>query len=277
MRGSVAILLLCSLLAGCSGAPSVPAEVLIESKPPEEVRSNDTVAAVFTPSPKTRGHIAGVVVDEAIRPIEGARVQLPGLDLERTTDRDGSFGFVDLHPGPYFITVNATGYYFAEAVLHVGEDEFTRAKVILTAIPPPDPYRVMQSFEGYTELTSDPFLGFPFCNACDFDFYIDRPGLKAVILEAVYDGSATTSGFRYYFYQEGEQYYESVTSGSSGNPMRIEVRDDDLPADQDHFRLSIEPESFPVPEQSKRFQVYVTAFYNELPPNGWSFVAGDQP
>lgn len=274
MRGAVAVLLLSSLLAGCSGAPSVPAEVLIESKPPEEVHSNDTVAAVFTPSPKTRGHIAGVVVDEAVRPIPGARVVLPGLDLERTTDRDGSFGFVDLHPGPYFITVNATGYFDAEAVLHVGEDEFTRAKVILTAMPPPEPFRVQFNFEGYTDLTSDPYIGFPFCNACDFDFYLDRPGLQAIVLEAVYDGTvAEGTGFRYYFYDD-EAYYYDGASGSTANPMRVEVRDEDLTPEEDHFWLSLEPESL-VPEQSKRFKVFVTAFYNEPPPAGWSFVAGD--
>jgi hypothetical protein len=277
MRGVVAILLLCAFLAGCSGAPAAPAEIVIESKPPEEIRSNDTVEAVFTPSPKTRGHIAGVVVDEAIRPIEGAHVFLPGLALERTTDRDGSFGFVDLHPGPYFITVNATGYRDAEAVLEVHEEEFTRAKVILTAIPPPDPYRVMQSFEGYTDLTGDPVFGFSLCSACTFDFYIDHPGLTAVILEAVYEGATSTSSFYYSFVQEDDEgAYDDVRYGNSGNPLRAEIRVEDFPDGSDHYRLTVEPQAT-VPEQSKRFQVYVTAFYNEVPPNGWSFVAGDQP
>ncbi|MFA5944537.1 MAG: carboxypeptidase-like regulatory domain-containing protein [Candidatus Thermoplasmatota archaeon] len=276
MRGiALSILLIGALLAGCSGAPAAPAEIVIESKPAEEIHSNETVEAVFTPSPKTRGHIAGVVVDEAIRPIADARVHLPGLDLERLTDRDGTFGFLDLHPGPYFITVNATGYYDAEAVLEVGEDEFTRAKVILKAIPPPDPYRVMQSFEGYTELTTDPILGFSFCGQCEFDFYVDRPGLHTVVTEAVYDGAASSSGVRYYYYTDSTDYYDGFATGSTGNPLRVEVRDEDIPDTEDHFRLTIEPESFPVPEQSKRFQVFVTAFYNEGPPTGWSFVAGD--
>src|SRR5688500_17265416 len=112
MRGTALLLalpLLAAVLAGCSGSPSSPGEIGVESQPPEAVRSNETMAALFTPSPKTRGHLAGVVVDEAIRPIEGAQVRLPGLDLERKSDRDGSFGFVDLHPGPYFLTVNASG------------------------------------------------------------------------------------------------------------------------------------------------------------------------
>jgi hypothetical protein len=278
MRGvALAALFLGAFLAGCSAGPNVPAEVLIESKPPEEIHSGEEAPAVFTPSAKTRGHIAGVVVDEAIRPIAGAKIRLPGLDLARTSDRDGSFGFVDLHPGPYFIAVNATGYYDAEAVLQVSEDEFTRAKVILRSVPPPEPYRIQQSFEGYTELTSDPLLGFSFCNACDFDFYLDRPGLHTAIMEAVFEGSvADGTGFRYYFYGEGQRYYNGIAYGSSGNPLRFEVREADLGTEsEDHFWLRVEPESFPVPEQSRRFQVFVTAFYNEAPPTGWSFVNGD--
>ncbi|MEA3137632.1 MAG: Carboxypeptidase regulatory-like domain [Thermoplasmata archaeon] len=275
MRGvAVAVLLLSALLAGCNGAPSAPAEVVIESKPAEEIHSEDPadpVEAVFTPSPKTRGHIAGVVVDDAIRPIEGAVVHLPGLDLERVTDRDGSFGFVDLHPGPYFITINATGFYDAEAVLQVSADEFTRAKVILTRIPPPDPYRVQQSFEGFADVTADPVFGISFfCSACNFDFYLDRQGLDTVIVEAYLKDSAEGSGFNYDFYPESGY----GVSGTTGNPMRLEQRNEDL-GDGDHFNLRLDPRSFPVPEQSKRFQVYVTAFYNAGPPTGWSFVAGD--
>src|SRR5690242_11814314 len=131
----VALLVAATVLSGCSSAPHAPAEIVVQSQPgpdaPNEVRSNATAAAnVDPPKPKTRGHIAGVVVDEAIRPIAGAKVRLPGLDLERTTDRDGAFGFVDLLPGPYYITFNATGYYPAQTVLEVKDDEFTRAKVV---------------------------------------------------------------------------------------------------------------------------------------------------
>src|ERR1041385_3723032 len=109
MRGvalAAAVLVLAAVLAGCSGSPSAPAEVLVQSQPQpgaEEVHSsNGTAAAALAPPPKTRGHIAGVVVDDAIRPIAGAKVKLPGMDLAPTTDRDGAFGFVDLLPGPYY-------------------------------------------------------------------------------------------------------------------------------------------------------------------------------
>jgi hypothetical protein len=275
---AAAVLLASSLLAGCSGTASAPPEVIVESKPVEEVHSNETLPAVFTPSPKTRGHIAGVVVDEAIRPIQGARVRLPGLDLARTTDRDGSFGFVDLHPGPYFITVEATGFYAAEAVLEVSAEEFTRAKVILTRVPPPEPYKVTQSFEGYADVSDGELVliwaNGLFCGSCQFDFYLDRPGLHTVVMEAAIESPANGDGLDHRLYGLNGTQRVLMSYGESGTPMRLELRDADL-GSGDRFELGVYPTSFPAPQMSKRFQVFVTAFYNEGPPTGWSLVAGD--
>src|ERR1041385_1349574 len=279
MRGVALVLLVAvtasSLLAGCSRAPDAPAGVVVQSQPTDEVRSNGTSLAAPPPEPKTRGHIAGVVVDEAVRPIAGARVKLPGLDLVRTTDRDGSFGFVDLRPGPYFITVNATGYYAAEAVLDVKEDEFPRPKVILTAIPPPEPYHVTQSFDGFADVTDLEPVTFRFaCGSCAFDFYADRPGLRALVLEAAADGAVTGDGFRHWLYGTNGSATEVLSSGASGVPMRVELRDGGL-GGGDHFSLEVYPTAFPVPETSKRFQVFATSFYNQPPPTGWSLAGGD--
>jgi hypothetical protein len=215
-------------------------------------------------------------VDEAIRPIAGARVRLPGLDVERTSDRDGSFGFVDLHPGPYFLTVEAAGYYPAEAVLEVKTEEFTRAKVILAAVPPPEPYHVTQSFDGFADVTDSDLFTWGFtCSSCSFDFYMDRPALRAVVLEAVPDSAVAGDGFQHWLSGSNGTRSQTFSSGSSGAPMRVELRDGDL-GDGDRFRLDVDPTSFPAPETSKRFQVFVTAFYNQPPPTGWSFSGGDQ-
>lgn len=280
MRGvalAAAFLMAATLLAGCSHAPSAPAEVVVHSAPLEsEVRSNDTAgsAAVAPPPPKTRGHIAGVVVDQAIRPVAGAKVHLPGLDLTRTTDRDGAFGFVDLYPGPYFITINATGFYPAEAVLQVKEDEFTRAKVVLSPIPPPEPYHVTQKFDGFADVTAiqgDPFLLTGFCGTCSFDFYVDRPNLQSVVVEAVMDSGGQQEGF----YHELRAYdcCEYYSQGDGPNPLVQEVKDIDL-GKGDRFDLFVQPESFPAPETSRHFEVFVTAFYNQPAPTGWSIVGG---
>lgn len=49
----------------------------------------------------TTGLIRGVVVDEAIRPIEGAKISLQAgsASQETTTTPEGAFGFDGLEPG----------------------------------------------------------------------------------------------------------------------------------------------------------------------------------
>lgn len=279
MRGVAAVaaafLVAAVLLSGCSGSPRAPAEVVVQSqRGPDEVHSSNGTAAASVPPPRTRGHIAGVVVDEAVRPIAGAKVRLPGLDLVRTTDRDGAFGFVDLLPGPYYLTVNATGYDPAETVLEVKEDQFTRAKVVLSAVPSPEPYHATQKFEGFADASAaqdDPFQLGLLCSSCTFDFYIDRPNLKDVVVEAARATVAQGDGF----YHELRNYttYAYASSGDTGDPLRVEVQDKDL-GQGDRFHLVVEPTSFPAPETNVRFTVFVTAFYNQPAPTGWSLVGG---
>jgi hypothetical protein len=280
MRQALPFLLVgAAVLAGCSQAPQAPAEVLIESAPPEEIRSGDAeapAAAVFDAAGTTRGHIAGIVVDEAIRPIAGALVRLPGMNMERPTERDGSFGFVDLYPGPYYITVEAAGYRPADALLEVRPEEFTRAKVVLTAVPPPEPYHVTQAFEGFADVTGDPFTGSGavLCRMCEFDFYLERQGLAAVILEAAFATPSEGDQFWFRFSPYDDTSYDArIDDGYADDPLRIEVHDADL-GEEDRFTLFTEPMSFPAPKASQRFAVFVTAFYNEPPPTGWSLVAG---
>lgn len=275
----VPLLLGVTFAAGCSDAPEAPAEILIESAPPEEIRSRQSAgeapaAAVFEEAASTRGHIAGVVVDEAIRPIAGAQVRLPGMNMQRVSEQDGSFGFTDLYPGPYYLTVEMEGFYMAEATLEVKPTEFTRAKVVLAAIPPPEPYRTTQKFDGFADVTDvEPsFVWGLFCSTCVFDLYIDRASLRTVVFEAVQENPSGGSGFNY---DVGP--YEccaTYASGGSTNPWRLELKPDDLGKD-DRFRIDVSPTSFPAPETSKGFQVFVTAFYNQPAPVGWSLVNGD--
>ena len=278
---SLALLVLAAL-AGCSEGPRAPADIVIQSAPPEEIRSGEEALGqspateVFEKSASVRGHIAGVVVDEAIRPIQGAVVRLPGMNMERATEQDGSFGFVDLYPGPYYLTVEMGGFYKAEAMLEVKSEEFTRAKVVLAAIPPPEPYHVTMKFDGFAEATDsalDPFrLGF-LCTKCDFEVYLDRPGLREVVVEAVLESGTSSNGFTYDL-----AHYEccdSAAYGTSGHPLLLPVKAKDLGAeDEDRFWIHMYPTSSPAPEMSKRFQVFVTTFYNGEAPTGWSFVNG---
>jgi len=40
------------------------------------------------------------------------------------------------------------------------------------------------------------------------------------------------------------------------------------------YQLEVTPLGFPLPESNKKFQVFVTTWYNSMPPAGCSFVAG---
>src|ERR1051326_5321282 len=86
-------LLAAAVLAGCSGSGKAPAATL-----------------QATP---TTGILRGVVVDEAIRPLEGARVTVPlaaGGDVNATTKADGAFAFDQLPPGGYVVRVHKTAF-----------------------------------------------------------------------------------------------------------------------------------------------------------------------
>src|SRR5688572_21410353 len=91
------LLLAATALAGCSGdaspkdrEPAVPDGAFdgLNVKPTDET-----------------GIVRGVVVDEAIAPLEAAKVTLqgPGGSQETETNALGAFGFDGLEPGTYFV------------------------------------------------------------------------------------------------------------------------------------------------------------------------------
>ncbi|MEA3165552.1 MAG: Carboxypeptidase regulatory-like domain [Thermoplasmata archaeon] len=280
-----ALALAAALLSGCGQPAEDPFDVEVRSGAEEALAGPaagdgdgdvaTTQAAAAQPGGEGRGHLAGVVVDEAIRPIRNATVRLPGPGLTARTGRDGSFGFVDLMVAPYRMEVNATGYRDAATIVQVDDGEFTRAKVILSAIPAPKPYHLVLEFQGFAELSGNPLVASPFaCDTCRFEFGVERDGLRAMVLEATFDAPPAGNERGFYVRFGGTTVLCIICSGEP-DPMRLELRDDDLP-EGSRFILSAEPQTFPAYETSVRFHVYATAFYNGLPPTGWSFVAGDR-
>lgn len=108
------------LVAGCSSGAGSGGET-----------SGPTITVKPT---ETTGVIKGVVVDEAIRPVEGATVSLPavGTDPARsvTTNEDGAFGFEGLKPGVYFLSVYKVLY-----------DRVQKAVDVVAGVDP-DPERI---------------------------------------------------------------------------------------------------------------------------------------
>ncbi len=272
----VVIMLAAMLLAGCSdNGARRHKEVVVESNI-FNVASNETGNAGYEPSARTMGHIAGIVVDQAIRPLEGIAVRLPGLDAQGVTDRNGAFGFVDLHPGPYYITAESPGFAKAETELMVEADTFTRVKFILRAIPPPTPRHFTLPFEGFAEVTDQEQTGGGLmCSVCSWDFYVEGDGFRGLIVEATMDAPSPPAVSNSFYYELQDDEGADVSRDYSTNPMRLVLRMADTETSP-RYHLGVQPLGFPAPEVAKKFHIYVTQWFNEDPPQDWSFVSGSQ-
>ncbi len=275
----ITVVIVASLLAGCSSSSTPEAqEIVVESTDP--VVSGDEPPPPEPPRKGQRGHLAGFVVDDSLRPIPGAVVTLPGIDLTDVSDRDGSFAFADLLPGPYLVRANYTGHQPLESIIKINADEFTRVKVVLKRIPPPEPYHETFKFAGFSSLTAHTLIPRVYAPAGarnDIDVGLE---LEALVLEAIMDpyggfdaGVGAANSFEYQI--SDSQSNARFRSGSLPNPLHVVIDDNFFPVNHTSFEIFVVPESFPLPESNKDYEVFVTAFYRAPPPQGWSFLAGD--
>src|SRR5690242_7115835 len=74
-------------------------------------------------APTGLGVLKGVVVDDAVRPLDGALVVASGASgtLNATTGPDGLFTFEDLAPGVYLVEASKRFYSAAQATVDVHE------------------------------------------------------------------------------------------------------------------------------------------------------------
>jgi hypothetical protein len=123
----LAALLAASLLAGCAegGGDGLDA----------------AAAGLDVEATATTGVIRGVVVDEAVRPIAGAKVVL--ADGTETTSNDkGAFGFDGLQPGLHFMTASALDHATVQQSVDVvaGDSDPAPVRVLLQSIPRATPF-----------------------------------------------------------------------------------------------------------------------------------------
>jgi hypothetical protein len=144
MRILVALALLATTLAGCSGG-----EAGAEPAAPVDFEPLELEATATT------GIIRGVVVDEAIRPIGNASIVLRGeTDLATTSTAEGAFGFDGLEPGAYFLSATKPGHIGAQASAEVvaGVAEPPIVKILLAAdLSYVTPFAQVVVFDGFIE------------------------------------------------------------------------------------------------------------------------------
>jgi hypothetical protein len=79
--------------------------------------------------------LAGVVIDSAGRPLEGAVAELFGTTQKALTSATGSFLLEDLRPARYWLFVRRIGYYPYQVSLTLQSKEARQTKIVMTARP----------------------------------------------------------------------------------------------------------------------------------------------
>lgn len=142
MKSLIAGLLLAALLlsgcAGGKGSDDKKADELADGAPEIEVT-------------ETTGGIRGVVVDDAIRPIKGATVEVLGTDKSMVTDDTGLFAFSGLNAGTYFVKASQALYDQAQQSVEVvaGVADPVPVKFLLTRVILANPYMTTEKFDGF--------------------------------------------------------------------------------------------------------------------------------
>jgi hypothetical protein len=268
------LLMLGTLLAGCSAGDAKGDGTTIEFGDGSTAELAKDAA------------IAGVVVDQAIRPIGGANVTVLGQNRTTATTQDGLFAFDDLAPGFYTLAVTAAGFLPIQTQAEVREGETSKVRILLNADLNPQPYHTTLQFDWFDaagvtlvdftiDLVSRSFADGavpPQCDRCYFSFATDMPP-EQLVFEAVWEDTVAfpAGATSYYWVLDGmdsgeyeDDYcqapcYVLIPPGKFGNDTNYGLG---MTGDEDWITYN------------QQATIYLTSFYLAGPPEGWSIVAG---
>ncbi len=265
------------LLAGCAGTREGTSE---------GAKGNSSDAAHPAVSTST-GAIAGVVVDEAIRPLANVSVSLEAAELVALTDAAGLFAFEGLAPGSYVLTANATaGFLAAQTTVAVQAGKVAKTRIVLPTDPTPRPHHTTLSFDGFEEAGDGHFswtvdyvqalINQSLVRTCTCYFVIEPEGpVETFVIEAVWqDSIPSPAGPTDYYWGIDTGDAMNAESGHFASPGRTAVAGEAYD-NAAHIGVGVYTTEEWVTFQQK-FEVFVTLFYLTAAPDGWSFVAGDE-
>jgi hypothetical protein len=269
-----------TVLAGCTGG--VPDIVAPDQAGPD---------IDVDPQAET-GAIAGVVVDEAIRPLAGAVVHL-STGPNATTDESGQFSFTDLEPGTYFLTANATGHTTVQTSAQVEAGEVTRLRILSQTEVVVVPYHETLHFTGLIEFSPgaagsilniviDTGLGMenPLCSMCSFQFNTSGLNVATFVTEAVWEDTLPSpepsSLYLEFFPADLDDGTDDIQGGFLPSPILehypIAMWGLNETNIDWHVRLTGDADSV---QYNQQYEMYVTLFMDGPAPDGWSLVKGD--
>lgn len=266
MRWLAVGILVVVLLAGCGGKKASGAG---EVRLGDGQRISLDLPEDQQPDPEDiRGVVSGVVVDDAIYPVAGATVRLTKLATEAMTDDGGLFVFESLPPGLHAIEASKDGYAVGLGTVNVRSGQVVKAVLMAPRLPYQAPYHTTQVLEEFRPLQQD-LLEDPRFHVVALD------GAPAgMVVESYWEGLQPFVSDPLVYRVAAESNETVVEEGSGPNPLRLEFAADWFPADEYAVRITVSPDPVTLPPEAVG-RSYVTLFYVDPPPPGWSFVAGD--
>jgi hypothetical protein len=262
-----------SVLAGCS-QPSPAATPSALAVPDAHV---DPGAAV--------GAISGLVVDDAIRPVAGATVEVRGTGRNLTTDANGGFKATDLKPGTYFLAAHARLFLPVQASAVVEAGKTTAVRIQLPQDASPQPYHDTLHFRGHidfyaSEASFAAQLLAPGTLQCTCAWNVTpNPNWKTIMFEAT--GSAQVPNPGTPATRSGAVYWEFIGNGGNGDiksaytdfPLSLRFENGSFQDPGTSFLARITGGVWPSGQMD--YDLYVTLWYNQAAPKGWSLLKGD--
>lgn len=262
-----------ALLAGCaddSGGGRKGFELADGTRPDLDVE----------PTKSGLGAIAGVVVDEAIRPVIGANITNADKGTTKT-DEGGIFVLNDLEPGLYVLHIVAAGFLPIQTSAEVTADATTevRVQLLVDNSPIPFPQTIahdghMQAWGGIAQFFVEATLenGSAACNCRLWFQPTETP--TDVIYEAFWKDSVPDPA------EQAEFYYVIEEPSGSGDVsdycfspcyVRFEYAAAGFTVGTRAYARLDGPDTWPEAQQS--FKLYVTLWYNGPAPEGWTIAA----
>src|SRR5688572_14229555 len=247
--GAVALVFLFFVLPGCTGS-SAPEDD--GAGPGTDFDDLDLDAT------ETTGVIRGVVVDDRIVPVEGAKVELrldTGSEVKES-DAEGRFGFDALDPGTYFLSVSKLNYDSVQSTVEVvaGVDDPPVQRLLITRLFDVEPYSSLFKFEGFLQCSNGIGVGttcvndytrlLPPCNGgCLQDYNVSQAagnnreyvtnmtgGWQTMVWEMVWEPTSTATSAEMallvsYFARPDTTHYFGNARGETPLKLRMELNE----------------------------------------------------
>jgi hypothetical protein len=260
-------------------------------------------AGADVPLGEGRAVLAGVVVDEAIRPLAGAVVEVSDAGLNATADEDGEFQ-LPVPVGAHVVEVRHPRYAPLRQDVTVPETGLRGLALQLTLPASQAPYATVAKFDGFVvcsvgasvifseecgEGVGTPVgrFGKQDNNRIRYDFQAESPSLKTLVVEQAWEPTSEAGKEMLVLLNtawtcEPACGGDAVGDGSMQGPSPLLLRVDEAglaPHLEDPatvfttYTLARNDATQANVLLNQPFQLFVTQFYREAAPEGWSFVA----